>query len=119
MQVPASFGVAGWYDEGPRPGEPGPAVIIGHVDSTTGPAVFWRLRDLRPGDRVIITSARATETFEVTLLLSVPKAGFPTERVFGPVFDPELRLITCSGPFDRSTGHYIDNTIVFARQVQG
>jgi sortase (surface protein transpeptidase) len=119
MQVPASFAVAGWYDEGPPPGEPGPAVIIGHVDSTTGPAVFWRLRDLRPGDHVIITSARATETFEVTLLLSAPKAAFPTERVFGPVADPELRLITCSGPFDRSTGHYVDNTIVFARQVQG
>jgi hypothetical protein len=119
MQVPSSFGVAGWYDEGPPPGGPGPAVIIGHVDSTTGPAVFWRLRDLRPGDQVIITSARATETFEVTLLLSAHKDAFPTEKVFGPVVDPELRLITCSGPFDRSTGHYVDNTIVFARQLRG
>jgi Sortase domain/Domain of unknown function (DUF4397) len=119
MQVPSNFGVAGWYDEGPPPGEPGPAVIIGHVDSTIGPAVFWRLSDLRPGDRVIVTSARATETFEVTLILSTPKATFPTQTVFGPVADPELRLITCSGRFDRATGHYVDNTIVFARQVQG
>ena len=117
MQVPSDFGVAGWYDEGPPPGEPGPAVIIGHVDSTTGPAVFWRLPDLRVGDHVIISSAKATETFEVTLILSARKEAFPTARVFGPVADPELRLVTCSGPFDRATGHYVDNTIVFARQI--
>ena len=73
MQVPASFSVAGWYDEGPPPGEPGPAVILGHVDSTTGPAVFWRLRDLRPGDQVVVTSAHGRETFEVTSVESAPK----------------------------------------------
>ncbi len=119
MQVPTDFGVAGWYDEGPAPGEPGPAVIIGHVDSTTGPAVFWRLSELRPGDRVIVTSAQGTETFAVTLIQSVSKDDFPTARVFGPVADAELRLITCGGPFDRATGHYLDNTVVFASQIAG
>ncbi len=119
MQVPASFTVAGWYDEGPPPGEPGPAVILGHVDSTTGPAVFWRLRDLRPGDQVMVTSAHGRETFEVTSIESAPKDAFPTAKVFGPVGDPELRLITCSGAFDRSTGHYVDNTIVFASLISG
>ena len=117
MQVPAQFGVAGWYDQGPPPGEPGPAVIVGHVDSTTGPAVFWRLSELRPGDPVIVTTARGLKTFRVTAVESVPKDAFPTESVFGPVTDPELRLITCSGQFDWSTGHYLDNTIVFARLI--
>jgi hypothetical protein len=119
MQVPSAFSVAGWYDEGPPPGAPGPAVIIGHVDNYTGPAVFWRLRDLRPGDLVIITSAKGTETFKVTSSESVAKATFPTAQVYGPVTDPELRLITCGGPFDRATGHYIDNTVVFASQIAG
>ncbi len=119
MQVPSDFGVAGWYDEGPAPGEPGPAVIIGHVDSTTGPAVFWRLSELRPGDRVTVSSAQGTETFAVTLIQSVAKDAFPTARVFGPVSDSELRLITCGGPFDRATGHYLDNTVVFASQIAG
>jgi sortase (surface protein transpeptidase) len=117
MQVPAQFGVAGWYDQGPPPGEPGPAVIVGHVDNTTGPAVFWHLSKLRPGDPVTVTTARGLETFRVTAVESVPKDAFPTESVFGPVADPELRLITCSGQFDRSTGHYLDNTIVFARLI--
>ncbi len=85
------FGVAGWYDEGPPPGEPGPATITGHVDSTTGPAVFWRLTDLRLGDDVIVTSAGRTETSVVTSIRSVSKAAFPTAEVFGPVADPELR----------------------------
>ncbi len=119
MQVPSDFGVAGWYDQGPPPGEPGPAVILGHVDSTTGPAVFWRLSDLRPGDQVIITSAHGTETFAVTRIQSAAKDAFPTAEVFGPVADPELRLITCSGAFDRATGHYLDNTIVFASLITG
>ncbi len=117
MQVPSDFSVAGWYDQGPPPGAPGPAVIVGHIDNTSGPAVFWRLGDLRPGDDVSVTSAQGTETFLVTSLQTVAKDVFPTAEVFGPTPDPELRLITCSGSFDRSTRHYVDNTVVFARQA--
>ena len=92
-------------------------MIVGHVDSITGPAVFWRLSKLRTGDPVVVTTARGLETFRVTAIESVPKDSFPTESVFGAVADPELRLITCSGQFDWSTGHYLDNTIVFARLI--
>ena len=117
MQVPTDFNVAGWYDQGPAPGALGPAVIVGHIDNDKGPAVFWRLGDMRPGDRVVVTSAKGPETFEVNRIESVAKTAFPTAEVFGPVPDAELRLITCGGPFDRSSGHYVDNTVVFATLV--
>jgi LPXTG-site transpeptidase (sortase) family protein len=119
MQVPSDFGVAGWYDLGPAPGEPGPAVIVGHVDSYRGPAVFWHLSELRAGDRVEVTSAHGTETFEVEKVQSVAKDVFPTAEVFGPTQARELWLITCGGSFDYSTGHYLNNTVVLAGLVSG
>jgi sortase (surface protein transpeptidase) len=119
MQVPDDFGRAGWFDEGPAPGEPGPAVIAGHVDSRTGPAVFYRLRGLRPGDRVDVTRADGTRLrFVVDTTRSFPKTGFPTDAVFGPTPAAELRLITCTGTFDRTRGSYRDNLVVFARLEQ-
>jgi hypothetical protein len=112
--LPSSVAVAGWYDLDPRPGQLGPAVILGHVDSYTGPAVFFRLRSLLPGDIITVRSGGQTLRFAVTKLLTYARDHFPTMAVFGSTPDPELRLITCSGPFDRSTGHYTDNLVVFA-----
>lgn len=109
---------AGWYAGGTVPGDVGPAVIAGHVDSKTGPAVFYDLRDVGVGDKVIVTlSNRSTTTFVVDRVLNTPKKGFPTEEVFGPTPDAQLRLITCGGPYDRTVGSYVDNTVVFATAV--
>lgn len=118
LQAPPRWDVAGWYVRGPRPGQRGPAVIAGHVDGPDGPAVFWRLREVRAGDRVEVGRADgSTGVFAVTGTLAVPKSGFPTEEVYGPTTHAELRLITCTGPFDRRSGHYVDNLIVFATEV--
>jgi sortase (surface protein transpeptidase) len=116
LQVPADFGVTGWFTGGPAPGETGPAVIAGHIDSRRGPAVFYRLHALRPGDRVAVERADGTTVqFAVEGSAQYPKRAFPTEAVFGPSPDPLLRLITCGGAFDRSTRHYRDNVVVTAR----
>ncbi len=98
------------------PGRLGPAVIAGHVDSRSGPAVFYRLRELRPGDLVVVERADGTRLrFLVERVDRFPKAGFPTAAVFGPVPSAALRLITCAGDFDRASGHYLDNLVVSAR----
>ena len=82
----ANFGRAGWFAEGPAPGQVGPAVIAGHVDSRTGPAVFYRLHELRPGQAVLIERADGSRLrFVVERARSYPKEGFPTAAVFGPV----------------------------------
>jgi hypothetical protein len=100
MQVPGDFQVAGWFTGGPQPGQLGPAVIAGHVDSRTGPAVFHRLRDLRPGDQI-----------------RVVRADRPDGAVYGATTAPALRLITCAGPFDRARHSYRDNLVVSAVRV--
>jgi hypothetical protein len=116
LEVPKDYGDAGWWSGGARPGERGPAVIAGHVDSHTGPAVFYRLTDLRPNDEIVVIARDGTRTrFAVVGSEHYPKAHFPTDRVYGPTDGPTLRLITCGGEFDRSTGHYLDNTVVYAR----
>ncbi len=116
LQVPEDFSVAGWYVHRPVPGEPGPAVIAGHIDSKTAPAVFYRLRELAPGALVEVERADGSVArFEVVAREQHDKDSFPTERVYGPTQSPELRLITCGGAFDRSSGHYLDNVVVFAR----
>ncbi len=114
IQVPDQFGQAGWYDGGPRPGDSGPAVLLGHVDSQTGPAVFFRLKDLHPGDTVTVTSSTGTVGFIVNSVAEYPKAAFPTAAVYGPVSDRALRLVTCGGKFDDSRHSYLSNVIVFA-----
>ena len=119
MEVPDDFGRAGWFAEGPAPGQPGPAVIAGHVDSRTGPAVFYRLRDLRSGDHIDVTRADGARLrFVVDATRSFPKTSFPTDAVFGPTPAAELRLVTCTGTFDRARGSYRDNLVVFARLEQ-
>jgi Sortase domain len=116
LEVPADFGRAGWFEAGPEPGQVGPAVIAGHVDSTDGPAVFYRLRELRKGDRIEVERADGRRlVFVVEGRGQFPKDEFPTEAVFGPVPWPALRLITCGGSFDRRAGSYRDNVIVSAR----
>lgn len=116
IAAPTRWEIAGWYAEGPRPGQPGPAVVLGHVDSDTGPAVFARLGELRRGDEVLVDRADAsTARFTVESQEVYPKNDFPSELVYLPTLTPELKLITCTGTFDRSSGHYRDNLIVTAR----
>ena len=115
LQVPSDTHVAGWWKGGPRPGQPGPAVIDGHVDTVSGPAVFYALRVVRRGDLVVVRRADGGATrFSVQRVARYRKARFPTAAVYGLTRRPTLRLITCSGAFDRSTGHYVDNTVVYA-----
>lgn len=118
MEVPGDFGDVGWFTGGGRPGGIGPTVIAGHVDSSAGPAVFHRLRELVVGDTVRVTDA-AGGVFEyrVTRVGDHPKADFPTAEVFGATLRDELRLITCTGLFDTSIGHYEDNRVVFAERM--
>jgi hypothetical protein len=107
---------AGWWRRGPEPGERGPAVIVGHVDSRAGPAVFFRLAELGAGDVVeIVLDDGRTTRFVVERTERFAKDAFPTRAVYDLTAGPELRLITCDGEFDRSTGHYVDNLVVFAR----
>ena len=116
LQVPRNFAQTGWFYGGPEPGESGAAVVAGHVDSKRGPAVFYRLRALMRGDKIRITTADGTIVrFVVTGSKAVKKRRFPTELVYKNTPGPTLRLITCDGAFDRSTGHYVDNYIVFAK----
>jgi hypothetical protein len=106
---------AGWYQGGPTPGELGPAVIVGHVDSKTGPGVFYSLGTLQPGQSIRIARADGSDLeFRISRIERVPKDHFPRQRIYGMVNRPELRLITCGGPFDRARGHYTDNVVVFA-----
>jgi hypothetical protein len=116
LQVPRDFDDSGWYTGGPAPGETGPAVIAGHIDSHSGPAVFYRLRELRPGDQITVGRADGSSVrFAVDGVAQYPKRAFPTEAVFGPSPDPILRLISCGGSFDRSQRSYRDNVVVTAR----
>ncbi|HEY2603000.1 MAG TPA: class F sortase [Thermoleophilaceae bacterium] len=118
MQVPGNTVDAGWFRPGPEPGERGAAVIAGHVDSKTGPAVFSRLGELRRGDLIRIRRADGSAVnFRVQGLERWPKVDFPAGKVFEHTRGATLRLITCSGSFDRASGHYIDNTIVYAARV--
>jgi sortase (surface protein transpeptidase) len=115
VQVPSRWERAGWYAPGTRPGDPGSAVILGHVDSRSGPAVFYRLRELRRGDRVEVVRADGSRVrFSVQRVQEYPKARFPTADVYYPTLTPELRLVTCGGSFDATAGHYRSNIIVFA-----
>ncbi|HEY0638208.1 MAG TPA: class F sortase, partial [Pseudonocardiaceae bacterium] len=115
LAAPADPRSAGWFAAGTVPGDQGPALIAGHVDSGAGPAVFFRLSELRDGDEVHVDrSDGRTVAFTVVSVGTYPKDGFPTEQVYGPTPVAELRLVTCGGPFDRAGGRYLDNVIVQA-----
>ena len=112
---PTDYARAGWFAESPVPGDVGPSVIAGHVDSRTGPAVFFRLGDLLPGDEVLVDLADGTTVrFTVSATDRYPKDRFPTEEVYGPTPRAELRLITCGGEFDPDRRSYRDNVVVTA-----
>jgi sortase (surface protein transpeptidase) len=117
MQVPAQFDVAGWFDGGPRPGDIGPAVMLGHVDSRNGPAVFSRLAQLSPGQLIAVSGATGSHEFRVDSVASYDKDRFPTDLVYGPVPGRALRLVTCGGVFDNAKRSYLSNLVVFASEV--
>ncbi len=119
MQVPSSTSVAGWFTGSPRPGGLGSSVIVGHIDSLSGPGIFFHLRELHPGNRVYVRQATGRlAVFRVTAVHMYLKARFPSAVVFGPTPDAELRLITCGGTFDPVTGHYLSNVVVYAALVR-
>ncbi len=113
--TPAGVKQAGWYDRGPTPGQAGPAVIAGHVDSYQGPGVFYRLGALKPGDAIDVTRADGTVAdFKVDAVDEYSKNKFPTQQVYGPVSYAGLRVITCGGQFDHQTRHYRSNVVIYA-----
>lgn len=114
LEVPQDYSEAGWWSGGPEPGERGAAVIAGHVDSKRGPAIFYELDQLETGDKVLVERVDGSVvSFAVIGMERHSKDDFPTQRVYGQTSAPTLRLVTCSGDFNESTGHYEDNTIVF------
>ncbi|HEX5347017.1 MAG TPA: class F sortase [Pseudonocardiaceae bacterium] len=119
MEVPQPgphYNQAAWYRYSPTPGEIGPSVIIGHIDSAKeGPSVFFRLGALKAGQQIEVGRVDGTTaTFQVDSVASFSKHSFPTHTVYGDTDFAALRLITCGGSFDRSTGNYVDNIVVFA-----
>jgi sortase (surface protein transpeptidase) len=122
LQVPPPnmVSVAGWYTGSPRPGAIGSSIIVGHIDGDAGnvKGVFFRLRQLSAGDKIYVKRSDGTLVeFRVTSVQQYLKDHFPTEAVYGPVPDPELRLITCGGTFDLASGHYLSNIVVYATEV--
>lgn len=115
IEIPKRFDVAGWYNGAARPGQAGPAVVLGHVDSRAGPAVFFRLSTLPVGTIMHVDRADTTSiSFRVTGQTRVPKTAFPTDLVYSPTLQPSLRLVTCGGSFDHRARSYRDNVIVYA-----
>ncbi|MFC3449387.1 class F sortase [Amycolatopsis speibonae] len=116
LQVPRDAITTGWFTGGPAPGEAGPAVLAGHVDYKKVPGVFGRLKELKTGDEALVHREDGiTAVFTVYAVERHPKTTFPTEKVYGDTPGPELRLITCGGDFDSSTGSYLDNVVAFAK----
>ena len=119
IEVPTNFAETGWFQPGPEPGEQGAAVIVGHVASRRGPAVFYRLRELRIGGVIKVRLKNGTTVrFVARSTMRVPKSRFPTKLVYARTTRPTLRLITCAGKLNPSTGHHPDNYIVFASLVR-
>lgn len=118
MEVPSDFAQTGWFRNGPKPGRVGPAIIAGHIDDSSGPAVFFRLSQLSPGDEIEVHGEDGTmAVFAVTGQEQFPKDELPRDLVFGGTDSAELRLITCGGNFDQDARSYEDNTIVFAERI--
>lgn len=117
MEVPVDFDDVGWFAPGGRPGGIGPTVIAAHVDSPTGPAAFFRLREVAVGEEIVVVDESGTEhSYTVTELQTHEKEAFPTAEVFGASAQDELRLITCTGDFDPTLASYRSNLIVFAER---
>jgi sortase (surface protein transpeptidase) len=118
LRAPVDYARAGWYAEGTAPGDVGPAVIAGHVDSHRGPAVFFRLYQLRPDDLIQVQRGGRWVIFRVVSTARYPKDKFPTAEVYGPTPDAQLRLITCGGAFNKTRRSYVDNVVVYAVVVE-
>ena len=118
METPQDPALAGWFTPAPAPGVVGVSVIAGHVTWDREPAVFFRLGDLRPGDRVEVERADGiTAVFRVRRIGEFAKDAFPTEQVYQQVSGAELRLITCGGVYDDASNRYLSNVIVWGRMV--
>jgi sortase (surface protein transpeptidase) len=118
VEVPTDIQQPGWYRLGPSPGQNGSAVILGHVDSYQGPAVFFKLRSLVAGDLVDVSLADgASAQFKVTSVTQYSKAGFPDQQVYAEHGYSALQLVTCGGTFDTQTGHYLSNIVVYSTLV--
>ncbi len=118
VEVPTDFQRPGWFQLGPSPGQLGSAVILGHVDSYQGPAVFFRLRELTKGDDVEVTLADGAITrFVITDVATFSKDAFPAERVYGSHGSSALQLVTCGGAFDRVARSYLSNVVAFTSLV--
>ena len=115
LGIPTDVATVGWFAGSSRPGEMGPAVMVGHLDSLDGPAVFARLSQLRVGDLITVENGDGSApAFTVSAVSRHPKRSFPTQAVYGPTPDAELHLITCGGRYDRDDG-YTDNVVVTAK----
>jgi len=116
IEVPQRYHEVGWYEHGPTPGELGPAVVLGHVDSYTGPAVFYALRKIEEGALIYIDRADGSQAvFRVVTIEDVPQSAFPTQRVFSDINHAGLRLVTCTGTYDEGIQRYSHNLIVYAK----
>lgn len=119
VEVPDDYVRVGWYKNGPTPGELGPAVILGHVDSREGPAVFFSLGRLNEGDDIFISrSDGSTAHFLVVALERYEQEVFPTAKVYGNISYAGLRLITCTGVYERGKQSYTQNLVVYAKLVE-
>ena len=119
IEVPESYDQVGWYEHGPTPGEYGPAVILGHVDSVSGPGVFFPLGQLEAGDDIFIDrSDGSVAKFKVEKIERYEQIAFPTAKVYGDIDHAGLRLITCSGTFKKGEQRYTHNLVVYAKLVE-
>ena len=120
VQVPPlnNHNLAGWYKGSVTPGQQGTAVILGHVDSYTGESVFFNIKTLKAGDQIKVVRADGSiAVFAVDGVQKVVKATFPAEAVYANTTYPSLRLITCGGPFDKASGQYLDNIVVYSHLI--
>jgi Sortase domain len=118
LKSPGSPNVAGWFANGPVPGDAGPAIVAGHVDSPAGPGVFYQLRTLQLGDRISVErSDGRTVVFSVTSVRVFPQEQLPVTEVYGPTAISQLRLVTCGGPANQIGGRPLDNILVQAVAV--
>jgi sortase (surface protein transpeptidase) len=118
VEVPSNPALAGWFRPGSTPGARGSSVILGHVDSLAGPAVFYRLRELQPSDRILVLFADGSEVqFAVRSVRTYPNSDFPAQKVYGARGHRDLNLVTCGGAYDAANGGYQANVVVNARRV--
>ena len=116
MDVPKDANNVAWYELGYQPGENGNAVIAGHLDTKTGPAIFYNLNQLKVGDEITVATDLNKKLVFTVVNKQIYKANnFPVLTVFGPASEPLLNLITCTGVFDRTTEHYLDRVVVITK----